>query len=562
MTTAINDAPTASEHAMLTSLYSLSGAGASVIQIRTREPLRAALALRKSILATKGNEHTEWDIINGTRTFTLHNYDNHARGEGKAEDLHTALTDILTNVRNPSSAYATAESTHYHVFIDPHPYLAGNPMIGELVLQLANILPTSGATIVFVTDHEAITNVPQGTILTIDLDTPTVEELASSLKLFIERTIENNRTELRDASPLSDEEATQLGQIGRGMSLFEFETHAAVAVLAGIQAGEPDISIERLRDGLTAGKTEVVRQSEILELTQPGPIEDVGGMDNLKLWLEKRKNSYSDEAREFGIEAPKGFALVGVPGTGKSLVAKAVSSIFGIPMVRLDFSRVFSKFVGDSEARVRAALKMVESMAPCVLFVDEIDKGLGGADGSGGDSGTSSRVLGSFLTWLQDHKHPIFTLVTANRTNGLPPELLRRGRFAQVFSVGLPDEVDRLAVLYIHLRKRGRTMKFTYDEETQFAAASSGFVPAEIEAAVQDAIIEAFHEEAEELDMTHIIKALGEIVPMSVSNKERIEAIVAWASKNASPVATEKKMAREERTVRTGARALRPRPRQ
>jgi SpoVK/Ycf46/Vps4 family AAA+-type ATPase len=280
-----------------------------------------------------------------------------------------------------------------------------------------------------------------------------------------------------------------------------------------------------------------VRQSEILDLSHPEDISNVGGMGRLKEWLLARKDCFSEEAQAFGVESPKGAVLVGVPGTGKSLVAKVISSIFGVPLVKLDFGRVFSKFVGDSESRVRAALKMVESMAPVVLFVDEVDKGLGGSGGSA-DSGVSSRVLGSFLTWLQECKAPVFTVVTANRVDGLPPELLRRGRFDGVFSVGLPNSEERLEVLAIHLRKRERDIsKFKKIDLDMFVGASENYVPAEIESAVKDGLIAAFNDpSAKDLEMRHIVAALKDMVPMSKSHKAAIDAMVAWAANNATPV--------------------------
>lgn len=216
-------------------------------------------------------------------------------------------------------------------------------------------------------------------------------------------------------------------------------------------------------------------------------------------------------------------------------MAKAVASVLGVPAVRLDFGRVFSKFVGDSENRVRAALAMVESMAPVVLFVDEIDKGLGGAGSGGGDSGTSSRVLGSFLTWLQENKSKVFTIVTANRIDGLPPELLRRGRFDGIFSVGLPNADERLEVLRIHLRKRNQDIKALSNVEP-FVRKSEGYVPAEIESAVKDALIAAFATEERVLTVAHLVKALDDMIPMSVSHKAAIDRIVEWAAANATPV--------------------------
>lgn len=224
-----------------------------------------------------------------------------------------------------------------------------------------------------------------------------------------------------------------------------------------------------------------------------------------------------------------------VHNTGKSLVAKAVSSVLGVPLVRLDFGRVFNSLVGASEERMRVALHMVEKMAPVVIFCDEIDKGLGGIGGSG-DSGVSSRVLGTFLTWLNDCKYPVFTIMTANNVTGLPPELLRRGRFDAIFSTSLPTPRERTEVLRIHLGLRGRDIS-TFDSEDTARVVSmlEGYVPAEIESAVKDALVDAFSDGVE-LEMSHIEKAAKAMVPLSVAFKAQIETMNEWAKNNATPV--------------------------
>lgn len=223
-----------------------------------------------------------------------------------------------------------------------------------------------------------------------------------------------------------------------------------------------------------------------------------------------------------------------VHNTGKSLIAKAISSELGVPLVRLDFGRVFNSLVGASEQRMRTALKMVENMSPCVLFCDEIDKGLGGIGGSG-DSGTSNRVLGSFLTWLQDCQHPVFVMVTANNVTGLPPEMLRRGRFDAIFSTSLPNPRERREVLRIHLNIRGRDIAdFPKEEVTEVVALSEGYVPAEIESAVKDALVDAFNED-EELSMAHVKKAILSMVPLSKAFAKEIAAMNDWAKNNATP---------------------------
>jgi ATP-dependent 26S proteasome regulatory subunit len=226
-----------------------------------------------------------------------------------------------------------------------------------------------------------------------------------------------------------------------------------------------------------------------------------------------------------------------VHNTGKSLVAKAIASELGVPLIRIDFGRVFSSYVGSSEQRIRTALRQVEAMSPCVLFCDEIDKGLGGiATGSGSDSGVSMRVLGSFLTWLQDCEYPVFTMVTANNIDGLPPELLRRGRFDAIFSTALPNPKERRDVLAIHLRKRGRDIEdFSSEEVDRIMDACDKYVPAEIESAVKDALINAFSAN-EDLTAQHIIDAFAVMVPISKAFAMQIERMNEWAKNNATPV--------------------------
>jgi SpoVK/Ycf46/Vps4 family AAA+-type ATPase len=260
-------------------------------------------------------------------------------------------------------------------------------------------------------------------------------------------------------------------------------------------------------------------------------------MERLKEWLTLRADCYTEEAANFGIEPPKGLVLVGIPGSGKSLAAKASASCLGVPLLRLDMGRVFGKYMGESESRLRDTLRLVERMAPCVLFVDEVDKGLGGiSGGEGGDGGTSKRVLGTYLTWLQELTAPVFNIVTANRVNGLPAELLRRGRFDQVFSVVYPNAAERREVLSIHLRKRGHDIDSLDGARVEeFISMSVNYSPAEIESAVKDALILAYSS-AQSLTANHLIDAIRDIIPLYKSAESQIASILSWAEQNAVPV--------------------------
>lgn len=525
-----------SEQSLMAELRKLSSAGGSVIQIRTREPVRAAYTLRKHLIGSE-DPYREWDAVNGFRVFTRENFTDFRVTTNDKSDFVTALEKPLNELRTPNSAVqAEPDKVHYFVFMNPHLFMNGNAYAIELISQYSAVLPTTNVCLLLITNDAPLPGVPLGETLVADFPTPTASELAATLRRIVEDTLEEQGS-YPEGSDLTEEDIARIAHMGLGLSQSEFETYTAITLVEGNEDGDESITAERLMAGISKGKTAVIRQSEILELTPTSSIDEVGGMQRLKDWVGQRANAYSEEAKEFGVEPPKGAALVGVPGTGKSLVAKAVASVFEVPLVRLDIARVFSKYVGDSESRMRSALKMVESMAPCVLFVDEIDKGLGGA-GGGGDSGTSSRVLGSFLTWLQECKAPVFTMVTANRVEGLPPELLRRGRFDQIFSVGMPTEAARREVFRIHLEKRGRSLKdFTDNEVREFVRASEGYVPAEIESAVKDAITAAFSDpSAKELEMRHLLGALKLLVPMSKSHATAIERIIEWARDNATNV--------------------------
>ena len=530
-----------SEVQLLRDLQRFSDAGGALIQVRTREGERAAIAIRR--YATEGgNEISEWSTAIGCRSFTTSNYlDNVVKGDEC--DFATALERPLRRLRDASDPINAAPSgdapdkVHFFVFVDPQQHLSNNPFALDLLQKYSTILPATNVTIILITPDQPLDMVPQGLLLSTHLPTPSAEELDQILGHLIETSSpENNENSAFSSLDISAEDRKSACVMGLGMTYYEFETYLSLALIkAGEELADQPLTIAPLLQGLAEGKTEVIRQSELLELMKATDIRDVGGMDRLKDWVDQRKNTYTDEAREFGIAPPKGVVLVGVPGVGKSLVAKAVASVLGIPLVRLDFGRVFSKYVGESEQRVRSALAMVESMAPCVLFVDEIDKGLGGI-GGGGDSGTSMRVMGSYLTWLQELKSSVFNIVTANRVEGLPPELLRRGRFDQIFSATLPTIEERRAVFEIHLRKRNHDIsEFSSADVAEILSRTEGYVPAEIESIVQDSLVAAFSS-GSKLKASHVISSIADTVPMSRSNADRINAIIQWASNNAISV--------------------------
>jgi SpoVK/Ycf46/Vps4 family AAA+-type ATPase len=275
-------------------------------------------------------------------------------------------------------------------------------------------------------------------------------------------------------------------------------------------------------------KCSTLKKTGLLTYYPPGSqgMKQVGGMANLKEWISKRRRAFTDEAKKFGLPPPKGILTVGPPGSGKSLGAKAISEELGLPLLRCDMGRIFAGLVGASEENARRVIQTAEAVSPCVLWLDEIEKGFAGAGGSGNlDSGVGSRVLGTFLTWMQEKTTSVFVYATANNVSALPPELLRKGRFDETFSVMLPSAVERLEIFNIHLSKRNKVLKDTKMED--LVKESDGFSGAEIEAAINEAMFTAFSNNRQ-LSGADIIMALDETQPLSVTMKEQIQRMEEW----------------------------------
>jgi SpoVK/Ycf46/Vps4 family AAA+-type ATPase len=260
--------------------------------------------------------------------------------------------------------------------------------------------------------------------------------------------------------------------------------------------------------------------------------EDVGGLANLKAWLRRRRGGFTSKAAAFGLEPPRGVLMLGVPGCGKSLCAKAVAADWEMPLLRLDPGVLYQKFVGASEGRLREALRQAEATAPCVLWIDEIEKAFASASADSSDGGLSQRMFGTLLSWMQDHRHPIFLIATANDVSALPPELMRKGRFDEIFFVDLPAAAARKQVLAVHLRRRGRDpSKF---DLVGLAEASEGFTGSELEQAVVSGLFAAFADKSE-LTEDHLFAALQATRTLSSLMAERIAVLRAWAADRCVP---------------------------
>jgi hypothetical protein len=293
---------------------------------------------------------------------------------------------------------------------------------------------------------------------------------------------------------------------------------------------------ETVTDVLDA-KKHLLRHSGMLEFVEASDnMAGVGGLENLKHWLGQRRGAWEDSAREFGLEPPRGVIILGVQGCGKSLCARAVAGEWKLPLVKFDTSAVYDKYIGETEKRIRRVFQIAEGLAPCVLWIDELEKVFAGSgpDSASADAGVSSRLLGSFLSWMQDRKAAVFVAATCNNVTVLPPELIRKGRFDELFFVDLPNQTERKQIFSIQLEKRKRNPA-EFDLE-KVATAAKGYSGAEIDAAVQGGLYAAYSEK-KPLGTQSLMDALAQTVPLSTTRAEEIAVLREWAKTRAVPAA-------------------------
>lgn len=289
-------------------------------------------------------------------------------------------------------------------------------------------------------------------------------------------------------------------------------------------------------------KQRVIARERVLEWHDPlpGGLDWVGGLENLKAWLKARTIAYSPKAREYGLPSPKGVMLVGVPGCGKSLFAKAVSTAWGVPLLRLDLGALKSKFVGESEGNLRKALRVIEAIGRCVVWIDEIEKSMQGATSGSADGGVSADALGTVLSWMQERQGEAFVIATANDVTALPPELLRKGRFDEMWFVDLPNDDERKAVLAAAMRMYKRDPASAKVDMTAVARATDGFTGSEISALVPDAMFVAFADKGREITTDDLIAAARTVAPLSRMADGKIDKLRAWAQGRARPASEQK----------------------
>ena len=462
-----------------------------ILWIRSLEEERVESLLEQAAQRLGNRPLLRWDFVDGLRGAP--------NREGEA-------------ARNPMAALAALDPlpTGQEAILllrDFHRYCEDAGVCRRL-RNLAGTLRQSARTLVITAPNWQLPAELDDSITVLELPLPDALEISALLRSIAQACGE----------PLEPAVLDQLSDACHGLSAQRVRQLAARAL-----ARRGRLSADDLAEVLEE-KRQAIAKTELLEYcpTEATPA-DIGGLDALKHWLEQRRLAFSEEARRYGLPLPRGVLLVGPQGTGKSLTAKAIAHSWGMPLLRLDVGRLFAGLVGASEARTREMIQRAEAMAPCVLWIDEIDKGFGGDSRS--DGGTSQRVLGTVLTWMAEKTSAVFVVATANAVERLPGELLRKGRFDEIFLLDLPSAEERRAILDLQLRRRRPEHQLPLDVLVDRTA---GFSGAELEQTVIEAMHLAFAEDRD-FSEADLVAAASQVVPLSRTAREQLEQLQAWA---------------------------------
>jgi SpoVK/Ycf46/Vps4 family AAA+-type ATPase len=439
------------------------------------------------------------------------------RGIFKIEDEALKTDEATRDPLNALSYIEKCPDPALFVFLDFHSFLTDQSVIRKLRDLVSNLKDTYETMLIL----SPVLTIPielEKELTVVDYDLPYYEEMNELLDGILQIVTRNQEVQVE----LTPEVKERLVKAAMGLTRSEAENAFARVIVTDKRLDVNDI------DAILDEKKQIIRKNKLLEYYESKEdFVNVGGLDCLKDWLVKRGTAFTKKAQDFGLPQPKGIMLIGVQGCGKSLTAKAVASIWKMPLLRLDIGAVFSGIVGSSEENMRRAIKTAESLAPIILWIDEIEKGLSGVQSSTfSDAGTSARVFSTFLTWLQEKTAPVFVIATANNIQLLPPELLRKGRFDEIFFVDLPSFQERKDIFSIHLKKRKRD-SVNFDLEV-FSKESAGYSGAEIEQVIVSSMYDAFLENRD-IETQDIVKSIKQSIPLSVTMKEQIDATREWA---------------------------------
>jgi ATP-dependent 26S proteasome regulatory subunit len=474
-----------------------------IIYIATAEEERAEADITTCAKAQGDRAVYIWDFVDG--------YQGNLNDAGFGRRNPLQALELLEKL--PAAAAAVFILRDFHRFLD-------DIAISRKLRNLGRLLKAQPKNIVILSSQLAIPEELGETITVLEFTLPA----PVAIRQEVEQLLGSTGTVLS---------STMLDEVVRSCQGLSLERIRRVLGRAIASHGAFD---DRDLDLILEEKRQTIRQTQILDYTPATEqISDIGGLDNLKDWLLKRGTAFSEKARQYGLPYPRGLLLIGIQGTGKSLTAKAIAHHWHLPLLRLDVGRLFGGLVGESESRTRQMIQLAEALAPCILWIDEIDKAFAGLD-SRSDSGTTSRVFGTFITWMAEKTSPVFVVATANNIQSLPPEMLRRGRFDEIFFVGLPSQNERQAIFEVHLaRLRPHSLK-NYDL-SRLAYETPDFSGAEIE----QVIIEAMHlgfSQNRDFTTDDILEAASQMVPLARTAQEQIEALQAWAASGKARMAS------------------------
>ncbi|NET32184.1 MAG: AAA family ATPase [Cyanothece sp. SIO1E1] len=475
----------------------------SLIYISTQEEERVETVISQGA-RNQGNRGIYiWDFVDG--------YQGNPNDNGFARRNPLQALELVEKLS--ASVAAVFILRDFHRFLD-------DVAIARKLRNLARLLKSQPKNIILLSPQLSIPAELSEVLTVLEFPLPTVSEIKSEVERL-----------LAAASPgLKPRTLDELVQSCQGLSIERIRRVLARAIATHGEFRPEDITL------VLEEKRQTIRQTQILDFYPTNEkITDIGGLDNLKEWLLRRGNAFSEQARQYGLPYPRGLLLVGIQGTGKSLTAKAIAHHWHLPLLRLDVGRLFAGLVGESESRTRQMIQLAEALAPCVLWIDEIDKAFAGVDGRG-DAGTTSRVFGTFITWLAEKNSPVFVVATANNIQALPPEMLRRGRFDDIFFVGLPSQAERQEIFTVHLsRLRPQNLK-SYSLE-RLAYETPDFSGAEIE----QVLIEAMHigfSQNRDFTTDDILEAASQVVPLARTAQDQIQFLQDWAASGKARLAS------------------------
>lgn len=504
--------------------YTTSSVG--ITAIRTRDPM-AVMHEAIAFKASQGGAIKLWDAARGWLSGTNPIMDG---GNGNLQ-LMAQMKSLLNDTPStdfPEAGLFVFSMVHYHIMAE-----RPNPEMFQQLIVLAHALPRHKM------DRRVILIVPPSftmpaelreLIPVIDHAAPSVDELAD----VIDGTVQDMSEIAGDYLPeMKDSVLLELAQASVGMIVPELE-NAVSRVIFQAAIDKTERSVEDLRRSLLEEKAQMVKRHVALEVMDAVDPESVGGLGRLKQWVKDRKNAMSPEAWAQGVDKPKGVALIGPPGTGKSLSGKVMGSILGVATIRFDISAVFGGLVGSSESSMREALMMLEGLAPCVVLLDEIDKVV--SRGATGDAGVSKKVLGLLLTFMQESDAPIFWAPTLNRIDDMPAEFLRPGRIDEVFGISVPSEQEREEIFTIHMRKRHVDLAEggLSDNMGEIIANTNQFVGAEIEQICKAARLRAFNDDRA-VNLDDVLEAAAALRPLAVKMKDQFDTMKEWCETHAAP---------------------------